>query len=193
MLSILKDAAIVSHYLRTARAVWHAKCQYRYGSHLNTLLLIGSCVLLVNTVTIRSRWMCDKFESKYSGVCKRKLWCSSWPKCPTNIATHTQWSSRPLLWIRCIKTTTTSTRQHENSTSTGSEFENGTKSMISYKESVLVLQQKKRKLYSGRTPIFINPDQWLFELFEEERSEVRPVTNASIQYPNWFWSTTQRI
>lgn len=48
---------------------------------------------------------------------------------------------------------------------------------MSYRKSTA----KKRKLHSGRTPISSEPDQRLFELFEEERSEVRPVTNASLQ------------
>ena len=68
--------------------------------------------------------------------------CYSWPRCPINVATRIQWSSRLSWWIGYTGMTTTSTRQHENSTLTGSEFENGTRSIMSCREWMLELMQR---------------------------------------------------
>ena len=61
---------------------------------------------------------------------------------------------------------------------TGREFENGTKTTLSYLKVTL---DDKRKIGCGRKPLSFDLDIKVFEFLEEERSEGRPLSNEMLR------------
>ena len=64
---------------------------------------------------------------------------------------------------------------------TGREYENGIRTMTSYLRTRLDDLQRSTRFGCGRKPLSSDLDMKVFEFLEEERSEVRPVSNEQLR------------